>query len=400
MVRFESKTIKEITQALIDYRGKTPPKVKQGIRLITAKVVKEGTIKDDRAEFISEETYKSWMRRGYPKQHDILITTEAPLGEVAQLRTNEPIALAQRIILLRGNPEIVNQGYLFQALQSPFVQAGLHQRATGTTVLGIKQSELIQVQVPLPPLPTQRKIAAILSAYDDLIENNTRRIKILENMAQSLYQEWFVKFRFPGYEQVAFVDSPLGKIPEGWEVKKLGELIQIRKGKNITKKTVVAGTVPVVAGGMRPAYYHNTPNTKPPVITISASGANSGYICLYHEAVWASDCSIIDSLTTPYVYYFYNHLQQRQAEVTRLQRGAAQPHVYPKDIMDLDALDAPEQYINSFEQTIRPIFHLIRNLYSKSKILRKTRDLLLPKLISGELDVSNLDISIPEERSA
>ena len=225
MAELKTMTIGDVIEKLIDYRGKTPKKAENGIRLITAKVIKDGFIKEEKTEYISEEIYASWMQRGYPQQHDIVLTTEAPLGEVAQLRTTERISLAQRVILLRGNPRIIDQQFFFQAIKSPFVQAGLQQRATGTTVLGIKQSELRQVSIPYFPLPTQRKIAAILSAYDDMIENNQRRIKIMEEMAQNLYREWFVKFRFPGYQKARFIDSPLGKIPEGWAVVTLGELI-------------------------------------------------------------------------------------------------------------------------------------------------------------------------------
>jgi len=235
MAAFKTRTIEEVTETLIDYRGKTPPKAESGVRLVTAKVIKDGFIQEERAEFISEGTYATWMKRGFPQQHDIVLTVEAPLGEVAQLRTTERIALAQRVILLRGDPNLIDQQFYFQAIKSPIVQAGLQQRATGTTVLGIKQSELRQVNIPYPPLVTQRKIAAILSAYDDLIENNLRRIKILEEMAQNLYREWFVKFRFPacaeasagrpGHQNARFTDSLLGPIPEGWEVKALGSLM-------------------------------------------------------------------------------------------------------------------------------------------------------------------------------
>jgi type I restriction enzyme S subunit len=235
MTVFKTKTIEEVTETIIDYRGKTPPKTVNGIKLITAKVIKDGRILDDNHEYISEETYNIWMRRGFPKQWDILITTEAPLGEIAQLRTTERIALAQRVILLRGNPKIIDQGYYYQALKSDFAKAELSARATGTTVLGIKQSELKKVKIPYYPLPIQRKIATILSNYDDLIENNTRRIKILEEMAQTLYHEWFVKFRFPGHEQVKMVESELGLIPEGWEVKEVQYFGKVITGKTPSK---------------------------------------------------------------------------------------------------------------------------------------------------------------------
>lgn len=149
-----------------------------------------------------------------------------------QLRTPEQIALTQRVILLRGNPKIIEQGYYYQALKSDFVKGELNIRATGTTVLGIKQSELRKVLIPYYLLPTQQKIASVLSAYDRLIENNTRRIKILESMAQTLYQEWFVKFRFPGCDRVKMVESELGLIPEGWEVKNLKDVCNLVMGQS------------------------------------------------------------------------------------------------------------------------------------------------------------------------
>ena len=153
MPPFATKTIEEVTDVLIDYRGKTPRKTSAGIKLITAKVIKDGFIRGGDHEYIAEEEYDAWMRRGLPQPWDILVTTEAPLGEVAQLRTSERIALAQRVILLRGNPEIIDQGYYFQAMKSPFVQSELKARSTGTTVLGIKQSELRQVRIPYYPSP-------------------------------------------------------------------------------------------------------------------------------------------------------------------------------------------------------------------------------------------------------
>ena len=199
MPGFNTVTIEEATERLIDYRGKTPPKTNSGVRLVTAKVVKGGQIHDEPAEYIAADFYDEWMRRGLPQKLDVLLTTEAPLGEVAILRDDVRIALAQRIILLRAKPGLLDPLYLFYALQSDFGQGELKARASGTTVLGIKQSELRKVRVPVFPLPVQQRIAGILSAYDELIENNQRRIRILEDMARSLYREWFIHFRYPGH---------------------------------------------------------------------------------------------------------------------------------------------------------------------------------------------------------
>jgi type I restriction enzyme S subunit len=155
-----TKTIEEVTEILIDYRGKTPRKTTEGVKLITAKVIKDGFILDGPHEYIAEDEYDAWMRRGLPRQWDILITTEAPLGEVAQLRTTERVALAQRVILLRGKPEVIDQEYYFQALKSPFVQGELQTKSSGTTVLGIKQSELRKVRIPFSLSPSSGKSRA------------------------------------------------------------------------------------------------------------------------------------------------------------------------------------------------------------------------------------------------
>lgn len=210
-------------------------------------------------------------------------------------------------------------------------------------------------------------------------------------MARGLYREWFVHFRFPGHENHPRVSSALGEIPEGWDVTSLGRLVEIKKGKNITKDTVRDGNVPVVAGGITPAYFHDTPNTKSPVITISASGANAGYVNLYYADVWASDCSYIDMVATPHVYYYYLWLDHRRAAITHLQRGSAQPHVYPKDLALLEALQAPEDLLRSFGSQVGPIFALTKRLSAKEDNLRRTRDLLLPRLLSGQIALDELE---------
>jgi type I restriction enzyme S subunit len=335
--------------------------------------------------------------------NDILFARITPClenGKIAQYIdfSGSPGFGSTEFLVFRAQPNISDSSYVYYLCKSDIIRKPAEKSMSGAS--GRQRANLksvMDLEVPVLSLPTQRKIASILSAYDDLIENNLRRIKILEEMAQSLYREWFVNFRFPGWQNIRFVDSPLGRIPEGWEVTKLGELIEIKRGKNITKNTIVDGSVPVIAGGKSPAYYHNAPNTQYPVITISASGANAGYVWLHHESIWASDCSFIDVNSTPYIYYYYLHLTQRQFEITRLQRGAAQPHVYSKDLMSLDSHVVPIHILNEFSGKVEPIMQMVRNLSIKNNNLRQTRDLLLPKLISGEIDVSELDIHTPGE---
>jgi type I restriction enzyme S subunit len=228
---FDTITIEQATDRLIDYRGKTPPKTDSGVRLITAKVVKGGQILEEPKEFIAEDFYDQWMRRGLPQKLDVLLTTEAPLGEVAILRDSKKIALAQRIILLRAKTGQVDPEFLFYTLQSDFGQGELKARASGTTVPGIKQSELLKVRIPIYPIEQQQRIARILSAYDELIENNQRRIRILEEMARTLYREWFVDLRFPGHASAPRVTSSVGEIPRGWDVKALSSIAEVNRAQ-------------------------------------------------------------------------------------------------------------------------------------------------------------------------
>ena len=232
------QTIEDSMETIIDYRGKTPRKTKLGIPLITAKIVKNGRIMSPN-EFIGPEDYDSWMRRGMPKVGDVVMTTEAPLGEIGQLDDCN-VALGQRLITLRGKPELLNNTYLKFAMQSVFVQNQLRARSTGTTVIGVRQSELRKVEIPLPPLAEQQRIGHILGSLDDKIELNRQMNETLEAMARAIFKSWFVDFdpvraKMEGREAVgmdadtaalfpsAFQDSPLGEIPRDGRLEPLSK---------------------------------------------------------------------------------------------------------------------------------------------------------------------------------
>ncbi|MCM0588727.1 MAG: restriction endonuclease subunit S [Gloeotrichia echinulata CP02] len=176
--------LEECMAEIIDYRGKTPKKTTSGIPLITAKIVKNGRINQPE-EYIALEDYHSWMRRGFPESGDVVMTTEAPLGEIAQL-DGRKVALAQRLITLRGKPGILDNTYLKFLMQSSFVQDQLHARATGTTVFGIRQSELREVLLAIPPFPEQKAIASVLRNLEDKIGANEKESLMLAAIRDSL----------------------------------------------------------------------------------------------------------------------------------------------------------------------------------------------------------------------
>ena len=270
--------------------------------------------------------------------------------------------------------------YCFDVLQKDCQQI-----SQGTAQDNLSWKKLSTILFPCPPIEIQNKIATILSRYDSLIENYQKQIKLLEESAQRLYKEWFVDLRFPGHGNTKIVDG----VPEGWEKDNLGTLIEFKRGKTITKKEVVEGNIPVVAGGLEPAYYCNKFNTSKRVITISGSGANAGYTRMYFEKVWASDCSFADSSMTPYLHFVFCFLHDNKTIIDNMQKGAAQPHVYAKDINLMEICIPTEIMLKSFEERASKYFDTISSLQSQIRHLIEARDRLLPKLMCGEVIVNH-----------
>jgi len=427
---FATTTIEDATERLIDYRGKTPPKTDTGVRLVTAKVIKGGQILHDRREFISADFYDQWMRRGLPEQYDVLITTEAPLGEVAVLRTTEKIALAQRVILLRADKAKTDPLFLFYALQSEFAQGELKARGTGTTVLGIKQSELRQVRIPIFSLPVQIRIAGILSAYDELIENNQRRIRILEDMARSLYREWFVHFRYPGHEAVPLVDSPLGPIPHGWEIRALDQLItnhigggwgkEVDDEKHTEAAWVIRGTdIPEARNNQTdkvPHRFHTPSNLRTRRLQVGdiifeVSGGSKGQpvgrtLLVSHGLISTLDggdvicasfckrvCPDVDGYGSELLYLsFLEGYEDGEIEQFQVQSTGISNFKWTEYLQQVRRVVPPESLRTRFKVTASSLFDQIAILGKQRSNLRNTRDLLLPKLLSGDVNFKAVNV--------
>ena len=248
---------------------------------------------------------------------------------------------------------------------------------------GLSVQRLSRLLIEIPSKEIQQKIANILSRYDEAIENNNKRIKLLEQMAQNLYKEWFVRFRFPGYENCEFENG----IPVGWHQGRLFELLDFKRGKNITADEMEDGVVPVISAGLEPSGYHNTSNVQGVSLTISSSGANAGYLSIHYEDIWAADCMFITEKNTKNIYYLYELLNNIRPVILNQQRGAAQPHIYSKDINNL-RLWIPNEELRENANRLFETFHKeIYQLQRANKNLAKQRDLLLPRLMSGKLEV-------------
>lgn len=292
-----------------------------------------------------------------------------------------PLCTNQACCNLIVNHAVADYEYVFYALSTLYEK--LVSLKNGGAQPNLNAGIIKSIEIPFPNLKTQHRIAEILSTYDNLIENNRKQIALLEEAAQRLYRECFVDLRFPGHEDVKVIDG----VPEGWREGTLGDVAPFQRGKTITKAQAHEGDIPVVAGGLEPAYYHNQANTAAPVITVSGSGANAGFTRLYHVDVFASDCSFADSETTPYLLFVYCFVKANKPRFDALQKGAAQPHVYPKDINALKLVIPTEEILASFCKLVSPYFEKIRALQRQMKLSSEARDRLLPKLMRGEITV-------------
>jgi type I restriction enzyme, S subunit len=399
---WKTYNLEDFLDALIDYRGKTPRKTSHGIPLITAKIVKNGFIQQPE-EFIAEEDYDAWMVRGLPQAGDVVLTTEAPLGEVAQL-SHSRVALAQRIVSLRGKSGVLDNGYLKYFLLSDMGQSRLKERETGTTVTGIKQSELRLVKIDLPPFNIQRRIAAILSALDEKIELNRQTNATLEAIAQAIFKEWFVDFNFPGATG-EMVESELGMIPRGWEVKPLSEAIEVNPSRALRKGEIAPyldmSNIPTQ--GHRGVEWIDRPfgsgtkfingDTLLARITPCLENGKTAFVdfLAVGQTGWGSTEYIVlhpkAPLSPEYGYYLArtddlrNHAIQNMSGTSGRQRT-------PASSLDNFLMVVPEEVVaKQFGGIAASIISQIRTLDEESRTLAAIRDELLPKVMRGEIEV-------------
>ncbi len=373
----------DVCEFIVDCPHSTAQDEGRGYPLIRTPNIGKGRFNLDGVHRVSESVYTKRNLRATPQDNDLIFAREAPAGNVAIIKNGEKFCLGQRTVLIRPNPKYVYPDFLTYFLLAPQQQYELLGTANGATVAHVNLPTIRNLEINLPELEVQHRIADILSAYDDLIENNRKQIKLLEEVAQRLYKEWFVDLRFPGHEHTKIVDG----VPEGWEECYLSKIAEFKRGKTITKAQIEPGIVPVVAGGLGPAYYHNVANTKAPVITVSGSGANAGFTRMYYTDVFASDCSFVDEGSCAFLPFVYCFLVSCKFELESLQKGSAQPHVYAKDINTLHVRIPNDDLLHRFCELADSLFSKIGLLEKQNNNLTQARDRLLPKLMSGEVEV-------------
>jgi len=411
MSEWKEYKLKDAIEKFIDYRGKTPTKVSKGIPLITAKVVKDGSLLTP-DEFIEESEYLSWMTRGFPKKDDVVLTTEAPLGEVAMI-TNENIALAQRIILLRGKPELLSNHFLFYSLRTGLMQHRLQARASCSTVQGIKSSELREIMIPLPSVPEQKQIADVLSCLDRKIENLRRQNETLEAIAKTLFKHWFIDFEFPDADGKPYKSSgggmwrsAIGDIPEGWHVGKLEEMGKIVCGKTPSKaeKSFYGQEIPFIKipdmhgkvfvldtnDGLSIHGSSSQINKLIPAHSINISCiATVGLVTINvmpsHTNQQINSIVLNNINFLEFLYFQCRDLSKKLNSIGS--GGTATLNVSTGIFSKLEILVPSNFLISKYHAISNSIFEKILLNTKQVQTLTKTRDALLPKLMSGQLRV-------------
>lgn len=382
--------VSELCELAVDCVNKTAPLVdhETPYKMIRTTNVKSGFVDIESVRYVNKDTYEKWTRRSRPKFGDVILTREAPVGEVGRciFPDEEHIFLGQRLFHFRANPEKLDWNFLAYVLQSPAVQSRLHGRSFGATVPHIKVGDVESLLIPCPPVHEQQRIGSALACYDDLIATNQRRIALLEQAARLLYREWFVHLRFPGHESVTVSDG----VPEGWCPIPLGSIATLNYGKALKAGDRKDGDVPVY-GSSGIVGAHNQALVPAGAIVVGRKG-NVGSLYLSQVPCYPIDTVfyIAPEQVSLWLFLALHQLNfiSSDAAVPGLNRNYA--HALPL-LLPTDAVR------DSFQQVVAPMYEQINLLFKQNEHTARARDLLLPKLMSGQLDVSQIPLPEAEE---
>ncbi|HEM3687602.1 TPA: restriction endonuclease subunit S [Streptococcus suis] len=398
--------LEEVIELVIDYRGKTPKKLggdwsQVGYRALSAKNIKTGRIvQEDAIRYLDSNLYTKWMKEEV-NRGDILMTSEAPFGELLYWDSDEKIVLSQRLFCLRTNKK-VDSKYLYYYMTTNRFQKELDARATGTTVRGLRQPQLLKCKIEYPPIKDQEAIANILSSMDEKIRVNNQINKTLENMAQAIFKQWFVDFEFPNEDGEPYkssggemVESELGMIPKGWEVKDLGEIIDIHDSKRIPLSK-------------------NEREKREKIYPYYGAASLMDYVDEYiFDGIYVllgEDGTVVNEDGSPVLQYVwgkfwvnnhahvlsgkkgvsinYLYILLSNLNVSGAITGAVQLKINQKNLKELKIIMPNDmKIVSQFSEIVDKSFEKTRVKSDENKCLVLLRDSLLPKLMSGEIRV-------------
>lgn len=429
-------TLSELCSLIVDSEHKTAPKDAEGLHpLMRTTNLAPGYGDFAGAQRVNAPTYEQWTRRARPEEGDLILAREAPVGGICRVPPNVHPVLGQRTVLLRPSDAAADSKFLLYRLAAPDMQGRMHEKATGATVPHLNMADIRSFVVPgVPSLGEQRRRAAVLGAFDDLIAINERRIELLEGLARSLYREWFVRFRFPGYGGALLVETQLGSIPEGWSVAPISELASDQKwavtsgpfGSKLGRKDYVENGVPVIRGlnlalgggfvddgfvfvSEAKADTLASSTTRPGDIVLTQRGTLGQVGLVPTDArfpryvISQSQMKITVGATTSR-QYLYAMLRATDTEqrIQNMAMTAGVPHINLALLREMRIVVPPVLVQAAFETLMAPISDSVEHNRRTITALARTRDLLLPRLVTGRLDISDVDLGnlLPEAAAA
>lgn len=389
--------LQDVCEFIVDCLHHTAPIQEEGYPSIRTPNIGKGRLLLNGVNRVSEETYQIWTQRAVPQPDDLILAREAPAGNIAIVKDGEKVCLGQRTVHLRPDKNIVDPDFLCYFLLAPPQQGKLLAGETGATAKHVNMADIRRLELcGLPDIATQKAAGSTLAAYDDLIENNRRRMELLEESARLLYREWFVRLRFPGYEHTRIVDG----VPEGWKRKTLGDLCrEIRE--SISPDAIEPDTPYIGLEHLPRRSIALCDWGKAEQVTSSKHRFRAGEILFgkirpyFHkvgvafvDGVASSDAIVIRPnnpahrglvLMTVASDEFVADTSQSMKEGSKMPRADwKQMQLYPTPL-------PPDGLLDNFESVIQPIVEQLKVLAFSTIKLRAARDLLLPRLMTGEL---------------
>ena len=377
----ENPALDEVCEFIVDCLHKTAPTQSTGYPSIRTPNVGRGRLMLEGVNRVSEDVYAEWTKRAIPEPCDLIMAREAPAGNVAIIGEGQTVCLGQRTVHLRPDHEKVDPDFLCYYLLAPRQQGALLAGETGATARHVNMRDIRRLKLgPLPTLSMQRELGQILAAYDDLIENNRRRIALLAAAARLLFREWFIHFRFPGHEHFKIIDS----LPEGWERRTLGSVINLQRGFDLPVNRRVAGEVPVY-GSTGIVGEHNVAKVDSPTLVTGRSGS-LGRVRFVDEPCWPLNTSLwVTDFKAVSIYFAYFMLSEM--DLAKFNTGASVPTLDRKVAHAANVIVPTRNIGTLFDEQMEILFMQKKLLDQQNQRLAQARDLLLPRLMNGEIVV-------------
>ena len=403
-MKWETYKLKQLCSEIVDCVNKTAPTsdVPTPYKMLRTSDIRDGKINLENLNCVTKEVYEKWTRRGKLQKGDVIFTREAPLGEVGLVREEKNYFLGQRLVLFRANNKMCDGRFLMYSLLWHDNKQAIISKGVGSTVAHLRVPECENIEIKVPDLDAQHRIADILSAYDDLIENNQKQIKLLEEAAKRLYKEWFVDLRFPGHENTKIVDG----VPEGWNWCKLEDAIQLDPKVTLTKERMkqfipmsALSTSSMVLDESQ--FTETTSNSGSKFqngdtllarITPCLENCKTAYVSGLKSdegAVGSTEYIVMRAKTiNSYMVYLLARTDDfRQSAINSMSGSDGRQRVKSDKLKMLDYLHPTSELVEKFENVEKPIFEKIYRLSKQMQQAKQARDLLLPKLMSGEVEV-------------